>query len=367
VLRTIRPTYSVPALRVTARPAYEFLLSLVAFATPQRVDSYDVGPDWFERMGAKVGNQLRSQVERLTHGCEHLVCRLYGLAHDLDTPGSAEALIDAVDLLNPATLRLTLLGYYAKRTRRRVPAEVILAAAKGDVSAQRRLVADASDGPECEHAFAEALAAEPHDFHRLVIEVLRGWRAAAWDELLAEAWPVIEREADRLRAAATEMPIDRLLNQATNGAEVLPAPGVDLVEVFPTWVIRPWTVQWEHESTLLLGVPVPPEQLSADPDEPPERLVRLSRALGDERRLRILRRLTTGDYSLQELAEYFRMPKTTLLHHLVMLRSVGIVRVSPGPNGKYSLRAGMPLELSRLLDRYLPASGTNSPGSASPR
>lgn len=169
----------------------------------------------------------------------------------------------------------------------------------------------------------------------------------------------LEPEADRLRAAATDMPVDRLLNQATNSAEVLPAPGVDLVEVFPTWVIRPWTVQWEHESTLLLGVPVPPEQLNADPDEPPERLVRLSRALGDERRLRILRRLTTGDYSLQELAEHFRMPKTTLLHHLVMLRSVGIVRVSPGPNGKYSLRAGMPLELSRLLDRYLPASGTS--------
>lgn len=89
-------------------------------------------------------------------------------------------------------------------------------------------------------------------------------------------------------------------------------------------------------------------------------LVRLTRALGDDRRLRILRRLTNGDYSLQELAEYFQMPKTTLLHHLVILRSVGIVRVSPGANGKYSLRAGMPLELSRLLDRYLPASLTSS-------
>ena len=350
----------VPPLRVNARPAYEFILSLVAFATPQRVDSYDVGVEWFTRTGARVGDELRSQIAQLTQGCEHLVCRLYGLAHDLETPGTADALIDAVDQLNPATMRLTLLGYYAKRTRRRVPPEVILAAAGGDASAQRRLVGDASDGPECERAFSKTLATQPDVLHRLVSDALHGWRAAAWDELLAEAWPAIEREAERLRAAASEMPIDRLLNEATNGAEVLPAAGIDLVEMFPTWVLRPWTVQWEHGSTLLLGVPVPADQLSADPDEPPERLVRLTRALGDERRLRILRRLTTGDYSLQELAEHFAIPKTTLLHHLVILRSVGIVRVSHGANGRYSLRAGMPLELLRLLDRYLPATGVHT-------
>lgn len=86
----------------------------------------------------------------------------------------------------------------------------------------------------------------------------------------------------------------------------------------------------------------------------------MTRALGDERRLRILRRPTTGDYSLQELAEHFAIPKTTLLHHLVILRSVGIVSVGPGANGRYSLRAGMPLELLRLLDRYLPAAVTQS-------
>jgi DNA-binding IclR family transcriptional regulator len=100
--------------------------------------------------------------------------------------------------------------------------------------------------------------------------------------------------------------------------------------------------------------------LSADPDEPPERLVRLSRALGDERRLRVLRHLTTGDYSLQELSERFGIPKTTLLHHLVILRSVGIVRVGPGANGRYSLRPGMPLELHRLLEGYLPAVRTDA-------
>jgi DNA-binding transcriptional ArsR family regulator len=360
MLSTTRPTGSLPRLRVDARPAYEFILTLIAFVTPDRVDSYDVGPEWFERTGARVTEALRGRIERLTQGCEHLVCRLFGLAHDVDPPASADALIEAVDPLDPATLRLTLLGYYARRTRRRVPPELILAAAEGDTSAQRRLVADASDGPECERALSTTLATEPVALHTLVLEVLRGWRDAVWDMHLAEAWPVIEREADRLRAMSTHTPVDKLVSQATNGADILPAPGIDLVELYPTWVLRPWTIQWEHDSTLIIGVPVPPGQLSADPDEPPERLVQLSRALGDGRRLRVLRRLTTGDYSLQELSEYFDIPKTTLLHHLVILRSVGIVRVGPGANGRYSLRPGMPLELHRLLDGYLPAVRTDA-------
>jgi DNA-binding transcriptional ArsR family regulator len=362
MLTTTRPAGSLPTLRVDPRPAYEFILSLIAFATPQRVDSYDIGPQWFERIGATVTDDLGDRISRLTRGCEHLVCRLFGIAHDLEPPASADALIESVERLDPATLRLTLLGYYAKRTRRRVPPDVIAAAAHGDPSAQRRLVADASDGPECERALAATLAAEPAAVHALLLEVLRGWRDAAWDEHLAEAWPVIEREADRLRALAEQMPVDQLVNQATNGAEVLPAPGIETVELYPTWVLRPWTIQWEHESTLILGVPVPPEHLSADPDEPPDRLVRLTRALGDERRLRILRRLTTGDYSLQELSDHFAMPKTTLLHHLVILRAVGIVRVAAGANGRYSLRPGMPLELHRLLDSYLPAVRTDASG-----
>ena len=152
---------ATPALLVTARPAYEFILSLVALATPGRVDSYDVGSDWFERMRDLGGPHLISQLEALTRGCEHVLCRLYGIAHDLEPPASAEELVTAVENLDPAALRLTLLGYYAKRTRRRVPPEVILAAARGEPAAQRQLLADAPDGPECERALAATLATEP--------------------------------------------------------------------------------------------------------------------------------------------------------------------------------------------------------------
>ena len=349
------PAPTLTPVRVDARPAYEFLLGLVVFTTPERVDSYDVGPEWFARIGARIDRRLRAAIDRLSHGCEHLPVRLVSIAHDLDPPGTVEALLDAVSATEPDALRLTLLGYYSKRSRRRCPPEVILAAAAGNRDAERRFIADTSDGPECERALAGALGTDATALRTLTLDVLYGWREAGWSAYESEAWPVIERDAQRLRQRASEVDVDTLLEEATKGASVWPAVGIESVEIFPTWVLRPWMFHWEQGRTLLVGVAVPPEHVAADPDEPPERLVRLTRALGDERRLRVLRYLTTGAYALGELSEHFSIPKTTLLHHLVVLRSAGLVRVGPGTSGRYSLQAGAPLELSRLLDAYLPA------------
>jgi DNA-binding transcriptional ArsR family regulator len=148
--------------------------------------------------------------------------------------------------------------------------------------------------------------------------------------------------------------VEDFLAEAANGADIVPAPGIDDIEVFPTWVLRPWDVFWEQDDTMLVGVGVQDREPSGDPDAPPDQLVRLAKALGDERRLRVLRRLLTRSSTLQELAEHLGTPKTTLLHHLVILRSAGIVRVGPTAQGRYSLRPGVARELHRLLDAYLP-------------
>jgi DNA-binding transcriptional ArsR family regulator len=342
-------------LRIERRDAYEFLLTLTAYATPYRVDSYDVGAAWFDRVDDAVGAEHRETLRGLTGGCEHILVRFFSLAHDLSAPGTTAQLLEAVEALDPADVRLYLLGYYSKRTRRRVAPDVIKAAASGDRAASRTFLTDAADGPECSLALGALLAADPDDLRNRLVEALRGWDASVFRDHIEVVGPLLEREVDRLRRRAAEGPERDFLIEATNGAEVVAEPGTDVIEVFPQWALRPWNVFWEHGTAQIIGVPIPAQHASADPDEPPDRLVHLAKALGDERRLRILRRLTEGSFTLQELADHFGTPKTTLLHHLVLLRSAGIVRVGPGPLGKYSLRPEMPLELHRLLDGYLPA------------
>ena len=92
--------------------------------------------------------------------------------------------------------------------------------------------------------------------------------------------------------------------------------------------------------------------MSADSDAPPLRLVRLSKALGDEKRLRILRALGEGEKTLMELAELFAVPKTTMHHHMIVLRSAGLVSVGVGDK-RYRLRREVVPDLGDLLSGYL--------------
>lgn len=342
------------SLHVTTKPAYELLLTLVAYLTPGRVDSYAAGAEWFAEVDERLDEPTRDAVHLLFAGCEHLAVRLLDVARRLPAPGSAEALIEQVAELDPRSVRLTLLGYHANRARQRVAPSVILAAAEGDAAAGLSVVENVAEGPECERALAGVLAMNDREAADLLVSLLRAWNERVFAPHFARIGPLLEREADRLRWRSRELTTEEFLSEAANGADVVPAPGIEEIEVFPTWVLRPWDVFWEKDETMLLGVGILDREPSDDPEAPPDRLVNLVRALGDERRLRILRRLLTATYTLQELAEHFETPKTTLLHHLVILRSAGIVRVEAGPQGRYSLRPGVARELYRLLDDYLP-------------
>ena len=110
--------------------------------------------------------------------------------------------------------------------------------------------------------------------------------------------PIIERDAEAKRELQRELPLDRFVTTATNGVEFAPRPGVDRVVMVPSFVNRPLVTYNELGETLLIIYPVADESVSADADAPPLRLVRLSKALGDEKRLRILRALADGEKSL---------------------------------------------------------------------
>ena len=116
-------------LLIAARPSYEFLLGVTAFVTPHRVDSYDLGPTWFADAEAALGRAATEGLRALTSGCEHVFVRLLSTAHDLPAPGDVSDLMARLEAMSADDLRLTLLGYYSKRTRRRTTPEEILAAA----------------------------------------------------------------------------------------------------------------------------------------------------------------------------------------------------------------------------------------------
>jgi DNA-binding transcriptional ArsR family regulator len=96
---------------------------------------------------------------------------------------------------------------------------------------------------------------------------------------------------------------------------------------------RPWLLLCQHERTRIICYPLPEPRATED------RIVALGRALGDEKRVRMLTRLAAGDASLAELAETAEIAKSTAHHHLAQLRNAGLVEMRGNAQGySFSLR-----------------------------
>lgn len=106
---------------------------------------------------------------------------------------------------------------------------------------------------------------------------------------------------------------------------------------------------------MVLVCSVADEAFDVDPAAPPRRLVVAAAALGDPLRLRILHELATGDATATELADRLVIDRTSLHHHLGILRSAGLIAVSAVgvQSWRYSLRADGVTGTSAALTSYL--------------
>ncbi len=91
----------------------------------------------------------------------------------------------------------------------------------------------------------------------------------------------------------------------------------------------------------------------------PAELARVYKALGDEGRLKLLRRLSEGPLKLSAAATELGVAKSTAHHHLAILRQAGFVTIRDEDENVYSLRLDLP-ETGDLLTGYLAASRSSA-------
>ncbi len=180
----------------------------------------------------------------------------------------------------------------------------------------------------------------------------------AWDEQYFHAankaiLDGLAADAAAKRALLTVMAPDALAEAATGGVYLAPIADVDVVVLVPQYHYRPWNLYGMHGRVRINLYPA--DALPPAPGEPPPDLLRLTRALADESRLRILRFLATDPRGFTDVVHDSGLAKSTVHHHLVALRAAGLVRVHDDGNGPvtYSLRPRALQELGERLGSYL--------------
>ena len=342
-----------PTLTVEAAPAYEFVVAIASIFEER--DTMEVGADWFADVESRAGADLLARITALSQGESDPWFHLVGLVYASPAPRDVDSFLAYLRQTDPHELTLTLLGYYERGYRRAAEPDVMRRAIDGDRDAQRELHRNYFPEWAEWHTFlASIFERGPEATKAELIAVLEAWEASVWRTEEPRVMPILERDAEGKRALAAELPLERFTEVATNGVEYLPRPGVREVVLTPTFVNRPWVSTTEYCDVDILTYPVADESVTAETDAPPLRLVRLSKALGDERRLRILRILGSGDKTLMELAELFEVPKTTMHHHMIALRSAGLVTLTSGTK-RYRLRRDALPDVGELLRGYVGA------------
>ncbi len=363
---------SPPALSIEAAPAYEFLHTIVVALDAEDHDTYDIGPAWIAETRQRAGEDLRVRIERVSFGDADTFRHLIGLAYDTAPPRDVPAFLAHLRDTDADELRLHLVQFYARETRRMTPPATIRAAVAGDQEAKAEFLRTSHPeyGPWTDYLRA-VLDVEPKTWKRELIAVLEEWADRIWKPESVTIMPIVERDAEARRDLQRELPLDQFVTAATNGVEFAPRPGVDRLVMIPSFVQRPLVGHVEFGEVLIIVYPVADESVSAETDAPPLRLVRLSKALADEKRLRILRALGEGEKTLMELAEAFGVAKTTMHHHMIVLRSAGLVSVGVGSK-RYRLRREAVPDVGALLSVYLgaatgPSAASGPPAGASRR
>ena len=344
-----------PPVTVDAAPAYEMLMSAVTALDTADADTFEVGPEWIAEVRARAGDELLDRLESASLGDPDSYIHLLPLAYDTPAPRDVPAFLAHLRATEPDEIRLHLVQYYARETRRMTPAAVIRAAVRGDPDARAEFLRTSHPDWEPWTRYLEAvLDADGERLKADLVGALEAWAETVWGPESLTIVPILERDVEAKREMLRELPMEQFIETATNGVEFVPRPGIERVVMVPSFVNRPLVSFTEFGEVLLIVYPVADESVSAFSDSPPLRLVRLSKALGDEKRLRILRALAEGEKTLMELAEMFGAAKTTMHHHMIILRSAGLISVGVGTK-RYRLRRETVPDVGALLSGYLGA------------
>jgi len=315
------------------RPVYDFLFSLSGDAGSTD-DLPSADRTWLTEAKASLPKAVRAAALALFEN--EIGIHIASLAVDRPDIRTPEAFVAAVESLTPADLLRAIFT--------ETPHEPDEAAAEPSASASH-------PEPKRDHA---ALLRDPEGTHRDVVAVLRGW-LTPFSSIGPRVIAMIERDHAMRATDRATLDDQDLIEKTTGGIRWLAEPGVRRVILAPSYFSRPYNFLLAGANWRLFGYPIADDALDVvDPLAPPQSVVRLHRALGDETRLRILKLLATRDLYLTEIAQQLELSKPTIKHHLALLRAAGLVTITEsGTVMYYSLRRPRLDDASKELQGFL--------------
>lgn len=293
-------------------PPYELLVSLEAYLSGVERKTLELGPGWIKQVRGSLPSDLLDLMQK-TQG--------------KDLGGALDLLVEQCPGARDVE---TYLGWLADLSLGEMY-ERLMPNLEGGAVRLPRLLRDAMDQN---------------------VRLLTLWNDAYFRHIDPAILDGLEASAAATRSRlGTTLPED-LVEEATGGWRYTPSAPPERLLLIPQYHFRPWNVFARPGPTLIVRYPA--DVLPAVSGEPAAELLRSVRALSDESRLKILRYLAGTPRSFTEIAGFTGLAKSTVNHHMMALRSSGLVRVhDDGTATTYSLRPNAVEVVGSRLHDYL--------------
>ncbi|MGN7356306.1 ArsR/SmtB family transcription factor [Paenibacillus sp. SAF-054] len=302
---------------------FESALGIAAMTHKKLHDALDKPDAYWKQLWENVSGSLRRE---LIYCEEHQTWKMLLQLLHMQAFASVAALESYVERLENEDFKFIVLPYLGRTlqpTRR--------LAAEGDADAAAKLIAACASHEFFPEMIRTVSQSEAEGLKRHLLSLLKLWDVEVAAAEAETKSAILKRDLARIETwTKTCSPEEVVLRAA--GVEYQAEAGVSRVLLIPHVIYRPWTIEANMEGVQIFYYPVSNESLSADNDpyQPPGRLVQLYKALGDEKRLRALKLIAEKERSLKELTDLLGLGKTTVHHHLAILRGAGLVRVKEG-------------------------------------
>ncbi|WP_411342622.1 winged helix-turn-helix domain-containing protein [Paenibacillus sp. WLX1005] len=300
-------------VKIDISPVYDLLGSFMVYVTKKWIRDIDLGPEWIREIDNRLSNGVRMAILEASSWPFDDYDALYAWASCRTREGSVSDFLDHLESMPETDMWNEI------------------------------------------HPLMPALTlSEAIRIQKSYAPLLKLWYENYFNEIENEILPLIAEDGEEKLRLLDKMEPAALIEYASGGLVVPEMPGLNTVILFPTVHNRPINTYCFYEGFLLIQYPVDVHEEGEE--DPPNVLLRMTRALSDPERLRMLRYIG-GDEpkSLQDMSHDLLQPQETLMHHLMMLRVAGLLRIHLGREDidRFSLRQDGASELQLFLESYI--------------
>lgn len=341
-------------IEIEGTVTYEIPLVVWSTFSPKETNTAsELGEGWHAGVREACTDELAEELRTLGGPYSHAWLAISSFLLSAPHPHDPDRVFAWLATVSEQRLRRWILGYSSHTDDQ----ALIEQAAEGDLEAVVELIGDdAEEKPEIIEFLKWLLQTD--GLPERYATALQDFRSQVFSEYEDEFAGAIARAAAARKAAPTRGTAKEVVEEVTSGIDFEIPLGTTRVVLVPSVLTRPLSLIDGYRGTLIVYYGIADEFINSDPEAPPSWLVRTYKALSDERRLRILRRLSEGPASLDELTEMLGLSKSTVHHHIALLRGAGLIRVhiseeKTSAKKSFSLREQSLTDATGFLDSYL--------------